>query len=69
MQREYIVSYETLWQTMRERRITTYDLTVKHHFNKGTLYRLQHGHNVNISTIAELCKILECNVEDVVKIE
>lgn len=39
MQREYTVSYEPLWQTMRERRITTYDLTVKHHFNKGTLYR------------------------------
>lgn len=69
MRRKATISYAPLWETMRSRGMTTYELTVKHHFNKGTLYRIQHGRNVNLATIAELCGILDCQVGDVVKIE
>ncbi|MCQ4638477.1 helix-turn-helix transcriptional regulator [Anaerovorax odorimutans] len=69
MRKKATISYDPLWKTMRNRGITTYELTVKRHFNKGTLYRLQQGENVNLSTIAELCEILECGIEDVVQID
>lgn len=69
MQRKAAISYGPLWETMRDRGMTTYELTVKHHFNKGTLYRIQQGRNVNLTTIAELCEILDCRIEDIVKIE
>ena len=69
MQKKSKISYEPLWETMRDRGITTYELTTKRSFNRGTLYRMQKGENVNMTTIAELCELLGCAVQDVVKIE
>ena len=48
--------------------ISTYKLINTYNFNKGTLYHLKRGDNVNISTLASLCQILECRIEDVVEI-
>ena len=60
------ISYEPLWNTMEKKGISTYKLINTYDFNKGTLYHLKRGDNVNISTLAYLCKILECSIEDVV---
>ena len=62
------VSYEPLWNTMKRKNVSTYKLINTYHFNKGTLYHLKRGDNVNISTLASLCQILECSIEDVVEI-
>lgn len=69
MKRNMTISYDPLWKTMRKRGMTTYELTMKHKFNKGTLYRIQRGKNVNIATIAELCEILNCQIEGIVKLK
>lgn len=63
------ISYDPLWKTMKEKGVTTYKLINTYNFNKGTLYHLKRGDNVNISTLAYLCKILDCSIEDVVKIK
>lgn len=63
------ISYEPLWNTMRKKGVSTYQLITTYKFNKGTLYHLKRGDNVNISTLAYLCKILNCSIEDVVKIK
>lgn len=62
-------SYDPLWNTMKEKKISTYKLINTYHFNKGTLYHLKRGDNVNIATLASLCQILECRIEDVVRID
>lgn len=49
-------------------KISTYRLINTYNFNKGTLYHLKRGDNVNIYTLAVLCQILECKIEDVVEI-
>lgn len=69
MHKKSKISYEPLWQTMRNRGVSTYDLTIRRGFNRGTLYRMERGMYVNLSTIVELCTILNCAIEDVVKIE
>lgn len=61
-------SYEPLWETMKKRGISTYKLINTYDFNKGTLYHLKRGDNVNIATLATLCQILECRIEDVVRV-
>ena len=61
-------SYEPLWNTMKDKGISTYKLINTYTFNKGTLYHLKRGDNVNIATLAALCQILECRIEDVVTI-
>ena len=68
-QRKMTFSYEPLWETMRSRGVSTYELTEKRKFNKGTLWNMQHGNNVTVETLTELCEILDCKIEDVVKIE
>ncbi len=62
-------SYDPLWNTMKDKKMSTYKLINTYHFNKGTLYHLKRGDNVNIATLATLCQILECRIEDVVRID
>ena len=61
-------SYAPLWDTMKKKKISTYRLINTYNFNKGTLYHLKRGDNVNIYTLAVLCQILECKIEVVVEI-
>lgn len=69
MKKEARLSYAPLWETLRNKNISKYELTILRGFNKGTLYRIEKNNNVNISTIIELCGILDCNIEDIVKAE
>ncbi len=69
MDYSFQISYEPLWNTMKKKNISTYKLINTYKFNKGTLYHLKRGDNVNISTLAYLCKILDCSIEDVVSIK
>jgi len=62
-----IISYEPLWKTMKEKGITTYTLIKKYSFSKGTLDSLKQGRNISTSTLDDLCSILNCNVEDVLR--
>lgn len=68
MDRSPSFSYEPLWDTMKARGISTYKLINTYNFNKGTLYHLKKGDNVTLNTLAVLCQILDCQIQDVVKI-
>lgn len=60
-----VISYSPLWETMRKRGITTYTLINKYHFSKGTLDSLKHDRNISTATLGDICKILDCRVEEV----
>lgn len=60
-------SYEPLWDTMRKKEKTTYWLMQNGILSK-TIYNLQHNKNVTVVTLEKLCTILDCSVEEVVKI-
>jgi len=61
----FIISYEPLWETMRRKGITTYALIKNYSFSRGTLDSLKQGRNISTSTLNDLCRILDCRVEDV----
>ena len=61
----FIISYEPLWETMRRKGITTYALIKNYSFSRGTLDSLKQGRNISTSTLNDLCRILDCSVEDV----
>jgi len=63
-----MISYEPLWETMKQKGVTKYALNTKHHMSKALLQRLRHNESVTLYTIQHLCNILECDVQDVVKI-
>ena len=61
-----MISYEPLFRTMKAKGITSYKLQ-KMGFNRATYYSIKSGNSVSTNTIAHLCKLLKCRVEDVME--
>lgn len=62
-----MISYEPLWSTMEERKITKYQLIYHWGISSNTLRRMGHGEPISSNTLNELCLILDCRVEDILK--
>lgn len=62
-----MISYEKLWKTMKERGISQYDLYEQYHISRSLLDRLRKNMNIELFTIAKLCSILDCRIEDIVE--
>lgn len=63
-----MIDYTPLWETMKEKNISTYTLIRNYGFSKGTLDSLKQNRNVTLNTIEMLCRILQVPVEKVVRI-
>ena len=61
-----MISYDPLWKTMKERGATTYTLQVKGQISSSTIRRLKAGDSVSTNTLDALCKILQCDLTDIV---
>lgn len=64
-----MIVYTPLWKTMKEKGISSYALINKHHISSSTINRLRHNQGVTTQMIDDLCTILDCNVEDILKYE
>lgn len=62
-----MIIFDPLWDTLKRKNITTYYLIKNHNLSRGTLDNLKHNRSVTLNTINELCNILDCEVEDVIK--
>lgn len=62
----YILSYEPLWKTMKEKNVTQYQL-LKMGIDNKTLDGLKHGRNITLLTLEKLCVILECTPNDIIE--
>ena len=60
-----MITYAPLWETMKQRHITTYARSKNYAFSRGTLDSLKHNRNITTATRNDLCRILSCRVEDV----
>ncbi len=60
-----MVSYEPLWQTMKQKGITTYTLIEKYKMQSKTIYNLKHNKNITTATLETLCSILDCTPNDI----
>lgn len=64
-----MIVYTPLWKTMKEKGISTYALINKYHISSSTINRLRHNQGVTTQLIDDLCNILDCRVEDILKYE
>lgn len=60
-----MIVYTALWETMKNKGVTKYKLVHKHGLSQKTISRMMKNMPTSSTTIDELCKILECNVEDI----
>jgi DNA-binding Xre family transcriptional regulator len=62
-----MISYEPFYQTLKNKGISTYKLINQYGISRSLLDRLKHNKPITTVTIDDLCKILSCNVEDIIK--
>ena len=60
-----MIVFDRLWETMKKRGISQYKLIHEYKISTGQLDRLRKNQNVNTYTLDQLCKILQCNLEDI----
>ncbi|MBP3568686.1 MAG: helix-turn-helix transcriptional regulator [Lachnospiraceae bacterium] len=62
-----MIKYDRLWQTLKEKNISQYSLQKDYGVDKAQLYRLRNNQIVKTITINNLCRILNCKVEDIME--
>jgi len=62
-----LISYEPLWQTLKDKKITTYTLINKYNISSATIDRMKKGNGISTMKIDDFCRILHCNVSDIIK--
>lgn len=60
-----MIVYDKLWKTMEEKGVSQYSLIHDYGINEAQLDRFRKNTVIKTSTIDRLCKILDCNVEDI----
>ena len=62
-----MISYDNLWNVMKEKGISQYALIKRYHISPGQITRLKRNESVSTHTIDVFCKILNCEVADIMK--
>lgn len=60
-----MISYENLWLTMARKGVTQHALIKKHGVSPVQITRLKRGESVSTHTIDMFCRILGCDVSDI----
>lgn len=60
-----MISYKPFWKTLKEKGISTYYLIHKCKVSSSTLTRMRKNESITMVTINDLCRILDCKIEDI----
>lgn len=67
MEAGFMIDYSPFWETLEHSQENWYTLTSRHHLSHSTLHRLKHNMDVSTRTLNDLCRILNCDIKDLVK--
>lgn len=62
-----MIDYSPFWDTLKNSTESTYTLINKHHISSSTLDKLRKNKPLTTTTINDLCRILDCKIEEVCK--
>ena len=62
---ENMIVFERLWNVMREKGVSTYQLRERCGIDSKTIRRLKANDNIETKTLNKLCAALECRLEDI----
>ena len=60
-----MISYEPFYKTLKSKSISTYKLINTFGVSRSLLDRLRHNKPISTVTIDDLCRFLDCGVEDI----
>ncbi len=62
-----MIVFDKLWETMKEKGVSTYKLRETCGIDSKTVCRLKANDNVETKTLDKLCSALDCKIEDIVE--
>lgn len=62
-----MIIYRRFWETLKRSPESTYTLIKNHHISSSTIDKLRNNKPVTTTTLNDLCRILGCQVEDIVE--
>ena len=60
-----MIDYSPFWQTLKLSNESTYTLINKHRISSSTIDKLSKNKPLNTTTLNDLCRILDCQIQDV----
>lgn len=60
-----MICFDRLWETMKKKGMTTYQLREKCGIDSKTVRRLKANDNMETKTLNKLCTVLNCKLEDI----
>lgn len=61
-----MISYEPFYETLKKKNVSTYKLINTFGVSRSLLDRLKHNKPISTVTLNDLCRYLDCNVEDII---
>ena len=62
-----MISYENLWNVMKEKGVSQYALIKKYGVSPAQITRLKRNESVSTHTIDMFCRILDCEVGEIMR--
>lgn len=60
-----MIEYSPFWKTLKQSKESTYTLINTYHISSSTIDKLRKNKPLNTTTINDLCRILDCDVQDI----
>ena len=60
-----MIRFERLWETMRKKNVSTYQLRERGGIDSKTIRRLRANDKIETRTLDKLCAALDCKLEDI----
>ena len=60
-----MIRFDRLWETMKAKGVSTYQLRERCGIDSKTVRRLKANDNIETKTLNKLCDALDCRLEDV----
>lgn len=64
-----MITYGPFWKTLKNSNESTYTLINIHHISSSTIDKLRNNKPLNTTTLNDLCRILDCQIQDVCQYE
>jgi len=61
-----MITYNSFWTTLKEKKESWYSLTKHYHLSDNLLHRLKYNQPINTTTLNRLCNILDCKPTDII---
>ena len=63
-----MITFEPFFETLEKKGISQYQLINDYDVSRGTLDALRKNKSVTLNTIVDLCMILDCEIQDIVRV-